>query len=263
VSTINSVDTPDLSRSKLLQGQVAFVTGASSGLGRQFSMVLASAGAAVVLAGRRQGKLEEVRTAIDALGGVAMTSVLDVAQADEIAPAIDSAESLGPVRILVNCAGIPHAQRAHKLSLETIDCVIATNLRAPYILSCEIARRLIERSQSGRIVNISSVVAYHYHGSSAASMYSITKAALDRMTEVLALEWARYGINVNAIAPGFFDTEMMDGMIHRIGDPRSSFPRKRLGDPSQLDSTLLYLVDPSSDFITGTVIRADDAQVAR
>jgi len=94
-------------------------------------------------------------------------------------------------------------------------------------------------------------------------LYSITKAAVNRMTEALAVEWARYGINVNAIAPGAFSTEMMDGMIERIGDFTPSLPRKRLGDPAQLDSTLLYLVAPSSECVTGTVVKVDDGQGRR
>jgi NAD(P)-dependent dehydrogenase (short-subunit alcohol dehydrogenase family) len=104
--------------------------------------------------------------------------------------------------------------------------------------------------------------AFHYDGNGAA-LYSITKAALNRMTEALAVEWVRFGINVNGIAPGAFSSEMMDGMIGRIGDFVPNLPRKRLGDPAQLDSTLLYLVAPSSEFVTGTIIKADDGQGSR
>ena len=104
--------------------------------------------------------------------------------------------------------------------------------------------------------------AFHYAGNGAA-LYSITKAALNRMTEALAVEWARYGINVNGIAPGAFRSEMMDGMIERIGDFTDQLPRKRIGDPAQLDSTLLYLVAPESEFVTGAVIKVDDGQGAR
>ena len=100
------------------------------------------------------------------------------------------------------------------------------------------------------------------HGTGAA-LYSITNASINRMTEVLAVEWARYGINVNAIAPGAFSSEMMDGMIERIGDFTQSTPRRRLGQPPQLDSTLLYLVAPASECVTGTVVRVDDGQGGR
>jgi NAD(P)-dependent dehydrogenase (short-subunit alcohol dehydrogenase family) len=129
-------------------------------------------------------------------------------------------------------------------------------------LACEVARRLIAAGTPGRIVNISSMGAFHYAGNGAA-LYSITKAAVNRMTEALAVEWVRYGINVNGIAPGAFRSEMMDGMIERIGDFTEHLPRKRLGDPAQLDSTLLYLVAPSSEFVTGTIVKVDDGQETR
>jgi NAD(P)-dependent dehydrogenase (short-subunit alcohol dehydrogenase family) len=118
------------------------------------------------------------------------------------------------------------------------------------------------RKAGGRIVNISSMGAFSYAGGGAA-LYSITKAAIVRMTETLAVEWARFGINVNAIAPGAFASEMMDGMLQRVGDITRAFPRQRLGQPSQLDSTLLYLVSPASEFVTGTVVKVDDGQGSR
>jgi NAD(P)-dependent dehydrogenase (short-subunit alcohol dehydrogenase family) len=111
-------------------------------------------------------------------------------------------------------------------------------------------------------VNISSVGGFTYSGNGAA-LYSVTKSALVRMTEVLAVEWSRFNINVNAIAPGAFSTEMLDGMLERMGDFSQSFPRKRICDPAQLDSTLLYLVSPASDAVTGTCIKVDDGQGSR
>jgi hypothetical protein len=145
------------------------------------------------------------------------------------------------VTILVNDAGMPDAQYATKMSPEFVDEVIATNVRAPWLLSCEVARRLIALKEAGRIVNISSMGAFLYAGNGAA-LYAVTKAAVNRMTEVLAVEWAKFHINVNAIAPGAFESEMMAGMIDRQGDVRRYFPRKRLGEPAQLDSTLLSRV---------------------
>jgi NAD(P)-dependent dehydrogenase (short-subunit alcohol dehydrogenase family) len=177
--------------------------------------------------------------------------------------AVDAAEeAFGTVTILVNNAGMPDAQRAHKMSVELIDQVISTNLRGPYILACEVARRLIDARKPGRIVNISSMGAFNYDGMGAA-LYSITKAAIHRMTEVLAVEWSKFNINVNCIAPGAFASEMMDGMVSRIGDFTPTLPRKRMGDPAQLDSSLLYLVAPSSEFVTGTVLKVDDGQQPR
>jgi NAD(P)-dependent dehydrogenase (short-subunit alcohol dehydrogenase family) len=246
-----------------LTGQTALVTGASSGLGLRFAKTLAASGAKVAVTGRRLDRLEQVAAEIRDAGGEAVPLQLDVTDADQLLAVVGkAAEALGPVTVLVNNAGIPDAQRAHKMSVELIDRVLDTNLRAPYILSCEFARRLIEAKTPGRIVNISSAAAYDYGGGGAA-LYSITKAGVVRLTEALAVEWARFHINVNAIAPGAFSSEMMDGMLARVGDISKGFPRQRIGDPAQLDSTLLYLVSPSSDFVTGTCIRVDDGQGSR
>ena len=246
-----------------LSGRVALVTGTTSGLGRRFAKVLAASGATVAAAGRRVERLEELAAEIRADGGTCVPVPLDVTDADQLVAAVDRAESeLGLVDILVNNAGIPDAQYAARMSTELIDQVLDTNLRGPWILSCEVARRLIAAKAPGRMVNISSMGSFEYAGGGAA-LYSVTKAAINRMTETLAVEWARFDINVNAIAPGAFSSEMMDGMLERMGDITKAFPRKRLGDPSQLDSTLLYLVSPVSEFVTGTVIKVDDGQSAR
>jgi NAD(P)-dependent dehydrogenase (short-subunit alcohol dehydrogenase family) len=247
-----------------LSGQVALVTGATSGLGRRFARLLGDCGAQVALAGRRVERLEQVAKEIREAGGAAFPLPLDMrdASAVEAAPAAIEDALGAPVSILVNNAGIPDAHRAHKMSLELIDAVLETNLRGPFVLACAVARRLIELKRPGRIVNISSYGAYHYAGGGAA-LYSVTKAGISRMTEVLAVEWARNHINVNGIAPGAFASEMMDGMIGRVGDFTKHFPRKRLGQPEQLDGTLLYLVSPSSECVTGTVVIVDDGQGGR
>jgi NAD(P)-dependent dehydrogenase (short-subunit alcohol dehydrogenase family) len=171
-------------------------------------------------------------------------------------------DALGPVDILINNAGIPDAQRATKMSVELIDAVMDTNVRAPWILACEFARRRMEAKAPGRIINIASMAAYSYRGEGAA-LYSVSKAAVVRMTEALAVEWSKFHINVNAIAPGAFASEMMDGMLERMGDISQHMPRKRIGDPAQLDSTLLYLCSPASDAVTGTSIKVDDGQGGR
>jgi NAD(P)-dependent dehydrogenase (short-subunit alcohol dehydrogenase family) len=148
------------------------------------------------------------------------------------------------------------------MEIDLIDRVLDINVRAPFVLSCEVARRLMAAGKPGRIVNIASSAAYSYRGEGAA-LYSVSKAAVVRITETLSVEWARNNINVNAIAPGAFESEMMDGMLSRMGDIAQHFPRKRIGNPAQLDSTLLYLVSPASDAVTGTCIRVDDGQGAR
>ena len=246
-----------------LSGRVALVTGTTSGLGRRFAEVIAASGAKVVVTGRRIDRLEALAKEIQDKGGVAEPIQLDMQSNDSIMNCVEKAEaSLGTIDILVNNAGIPDAQRAHKMSLELIDSVFDTNLRGPFVLSCEIARRLIASGKPGRMVNISSVGGFSYAGNGAA-LYSITKSAIVRMTECLAVEWARYNINVNAIAPGAFASEMMDGMLERMGDISQHFPRKRICDPAQMDSTLLYFLSPASEAVTGTYIKIDDGQGGR
>ena len=246
-----------------LTGQVALVTGTTSGLGWRFAQVLAKAGAKVALSGRRTERLDELAELIRSDGGECAAFRLDMTDMDNVIEVVGQAEeALGTVTILVNNAGIPDAKRAHKMDQTLIDAVFDTNLRGPYVLSCEVARRLIAAKLPGRMVNLSSIGGYNYQGGGAA-LYSITKAAISRMTEVLAVEWARYNINVNGIAPGSFSSEMMDGMIERIGEFYKTFPRKRLCDPAQLDSTLLYLCAPASECVTGTIITVDDGQAPR
>lgn len=246
-----------------LSGKVALVTGASSGLGKRFAQVLARQGAKVAITGRRLDRLEALAAEIAADGGAAAPLALDVTDTDQLLAVIGRAEAaLGPVDILINNAGIPDAQRATKMSVELIDAVMDTNVRAPWILACEFARRRMEAKAPGRIINIASMAAYSYRGEGAA-LYSVSKAAVVRMTEALAVEWSKFHINVNAIAPGAFASEMMDGMLERMGDISQHMPRKRIGDPAQLDSTLLYLCSPASDAVTGTSIKVDDGQGGR
>jgi len=249
-----------------LSGQVALVTGASSGLGRRFAQTLMEAGAAVAVAARRVDKLGSLVEQLRAGGGSAIAVPLDVCDAAAIPAAIEQIQNqLGLVTILVNNAGVADGQWATKMSLELIDKVIDTNFRAPFLIASEVARRLIAAKKPGRIVNISSAGAYYYPANAAASLYCAAKAGVSRMTETLAMEWARYGINVNAIAPGLFRSEMSDGFLARVGESAALplAPRQRVGEPHQLDSTLLYLLAPASDFVTGICVRVDDAQTSR
>lgn len=253
--------TPNLSTD--LTGQVALVTGASAGIGLRFAKVLAACGAKVALCARRKDRLEALAAEIRAAGGEAIPIALDVTDADQLIAAVAQAEAaFGTVTILVNNAGIPDAQRAHKMSIDLIDQVIGVNLRGPYILACEVARRLKAADKPGRIVNISSTAHYGYDGKGAA-LYCVTKTAIARMTEVLAVEWAKFNINVNAIAPGMVWSEMLEGMFERMGDLGQHTVRKRTIDPAQMDSTLIYLVSPASECVTGAIIRLDDGQSAR
>ncbi len=247
-----------------LSGDVAFVTGTTSGLGARFAKVLAKCGAKVALTGRRVERLDALAAEIRADGGVCEPIALDMTDRDNIRVALAKCEeTLGVASILVNNAGIPDAQRAVKMTDELIDNVFDTNLVGPWYLSVEFARRLIEEKRGGRIVNVSSIAAFNTTAQSAAALYATTKSGVVRMTEALAVEWARFHINVNGIAPGAFSSEMMDGMLERIGDISVGFPRKRICDPAQMDSTLLFLVSPASECVTGTIIKIDDGQGSR
>ncbi len=249
-----------------LAGQVALVTGASSGLGDAFARALAANGASVAVAARRSDRLDALVRDIEAAGGKALAVPLDVAETDAFPKILDSIEAhLGPVNILVNNAGIADGQRALDLPMADLDRVWNVNVRGPWALTCEVARRLVAAKAPGRVINISSIAAYGYEGRAIpATFYSVSKAAVVRMTEVLAMEWAKHRINVNAIAPGMFETELTAAhLVRSLQKVLDNTPRNRICAPEQLTSTLLYLVDPASEAVTGTCIKVDDGQMPR
>ncbi|HEY0301493.1 MAG TPA: SDR family oxidoreductase [Rhizomicrobium sp.] len=244
-----------------LAGRTAFVTGATSGLGRHFAKVLASAGAAVALAGRRIDRLNAVKAEIEAAGGRAAAIPLDVTDAATIAPALDAAEAaLGPVDILVNNAGLSVLGLSVDIAAGDFDKVIATNLRGPFLLATEVGRRLIAAKREGRIVNVASIGSYRVLPG--VTPYCISKAGLAMMTQCLAREWARKGINVNAICPGFIETELNDEWFASDKGKAQidTFPRKRLAKESDLDGMLLLLCSDASRTITGSLLTVDDGQ---
>jgi len=246
-----------------LTGTVALVTGASSGLGERFARVLAACGAKVAVAARRQDKLANLVADITAAGGTARAYPLDLRDLAAIPAVVEHVTTeLGPITILINNAGITDGRRAVNMTPDLIDAVLETNLRGPYVLACEVARRLIAADLPGRIVNIGSIGAFTC-SKPGQSLYSISKTGINRITEVLAVEWAPHHINVNGIAPGTFHSEMTAKMIAKIGDNSAAMPRKRFCGPEMLDSTLLFLVSPSSAAVTGTVIKVDDGQTGR
>lgn len=252
-----------------LSGDIAIVTGATSGLGRRFAKVLAAQGAKVAISGRRTDRLTALADEIAADGGTALTvpcDMSDMAQVEQLTATVE--EQLGLPTILINNAGIADGQLATKMDIAFMERLIAINLTGPFLLAREVAKRLIKQKASGRIVNIASIAAYNYDGNGAA-LYSTSKGAIARMTETLAVEWAKFPINVNAIAPGIVKSEMTDFMAGRmqVGDQAEDFEshltRKRVPTPDWLDSTLLFLVDPASHAVTGTVIKIDDGQQGR
>lgn len=252
-----------------LSGDVALVTGATSGLGDRFARVLAAQGAKVAVTGRRRERLDALVAYIEAAGGTALPVVCDMSDMAQVEALTDTVEAaLGAPTILVNNAGIADGQLATKMDPAFMERLMTINLTAPFLLAREVAKRLIKAERPGRIVNIASVAAYQYDGNGAA-LYSTSKAAIARMTETLAVEWSRFHINVNAIAPGLVKSEMTDGMAQRMkaGERAEDFAahtrRKRVPTPDWLDTTLLYLVDPDSHAVTGTVVIVDDGQQNR
>lgn len=248
-----------------LAGQVAVVTGATSGLGRRFAHVLAGSGAAVALAGRRADRLETEVAAIEAAGGKALALPLDVTDSAAIGPALDRVEqALGPLSIMVNNAGMNIEASALDMSPEDWDAMYAVNVRAPFIGSREAARRMIASGvgdrREGRIVNISSITAFKVMPGLPA--YCSSKAALVQLTRSLARDWARKGISVNAICPGYVSTELNGEFLAGDHGQRmiSGFPRRRLMQEADLDAALLLLCGPAAAAITGTAITVDDGQ---
>jgi len=250
-----------------LSGRVALVTGASSGLGLQFAKTLATAGAAVVLAGRRVERLKSLRAEIEAAGGDAHVVVLDVTDHASIKSAVAHAETeMGTIDILVNNSGVGSTQKLTDVMPEDYDHVMNTNTKGAFFVAQEVGKRMIARSKGaapgtftgGRIVNIASVAGLRVLGQ--IGVYCMSKAAVVHMTRAMALEWGRYGINVNAICPGYIDTEInhhhwATEQGHKLV---ASMPRKRVGQPQDLDVVLMMLCANESHFVNGSVIQADD-----
>ena len=212
-----------------LTGRVAFVTGATSGLGRRFAKILAEAGADVAIAGRRVERLADLKTELEALGRKCAAVPLDVTDAAALARAMDAAEAaLGPVDILVNNAGMNVQAMAVDTGPVEFDAVMNTNLRGPFLLATEAGRRMIARGKGGRIINIASIGAFRVLPGLAT--YCMSKAGIAMMTQCLAREWARHDINVNAICPGYIETELNSDWFQCEGGQKQikSFPKRRL-----------------------------------
>ena len=250
-----------------LSGRVALITGASGGLGAQFARTLSAAGAAVILASRRVEKLKELRAQIDGEGGDAHVIELDVTDQASIRSAVAHAETeVGSIDILVNNSGVSTTQRVQDVTSADFDYVFDTNVKGAFFVAQEVGKRMLARAQGsapgsftgGRIVNVASVAGLRVLPK--ISVYSMSKAAVVQMTRAMAQEWGKYGINVNAICPGYIDTELN----HAHWDTESSkkliqmLPRKRIGQPQDLDALLVMLCSDQSHFINGAVISADD-----
>ena len=250
-----------------LSGRVAFVTGASSGLGSQFARTLARAGAGVVLAARRMERLKTLRAEIEAAGGDAHVVELDVTDTDSIKAAVAHAETeMGTIDILINNSGVSTTQKLVDVSPKDYDFIMDTNTRGAFFVAQEVGKRMMARSRGaapgtftgGRIVNVASMAGLRVLGQ--IGVYCMSKAAVIHMTRSMALEWGRFGINVNAICPGYIDTEINHHHWQTEAGQKlvQMLPRKRVGTPEDLDAVLVMLCAKESRFINGAVIAADD-----
>ena len=250
-----------------LSGRVAFITGASSGLGAQFAQTLARAGAAVVLASRRMELLKDLRARIEAEGGDAHVVELDVTDHDSIKSAVAHAETeVGSIDLLINNSGVSTAQRIQDVTEDDFDFTFNTNVRGAFFVAQEVGKRMLARARGaapgtytgGRIVNIASMAGLRVLPQ--ISVYAMSKAAVVQMTKAMAVEWGRFGINVNALCPGYIDTEINHHHWQTEQGQKliQMLPRKRVGQVQDLDAVLVMLCAKESHFINGAVIAADD-----
>lgn len=247
-----------------LSGKTALVTGASSGLGARFARMLADNGAAVVLAARRVDRLQALRDEIESAGGRARVVALDVTDQASIEAAVESAESeAGPLDILINNSGVSTVQRLVDVTAQDYDFVFDTNTRGAFFVAQAVAKRMIARqrqtpARTARIINIASMAGMKVLPQ--IGIYCMSKAAVIHMTRAMAQEWGRFNINVNAVCPGYIETEINSSHWETEAGRKlvQMLPRRRLGKVDDLDGLVLLLASDMSDFINGAAISADD-----
>lgn len=242
-----------------LAGRVALITGASRGLGRGFALTLARAGAAVAVTGRDMERLGALGDEIMGAGGRAAPIALDVTDAAAVTAGVAAAEdALGPLDILVNNSGVALTKAALEMSEADWDYVVDTNLKGAWLVAQAVAKGMVARGRGGRIINIASIASSVVLGQ--LSAYCASKAGLAHLTRALAVEWARHDIQVNAIAPGYIETDMnKDFFASAAGQAliRREIPQRRIGQPEDLDGALLLLASDASRFMTGAIIAVD------
>lgn len=247
-----------------LHGKVALVTGASSGLGVEFAQGLAMAGADVAVVARRLERLQAVARQLETFGIRAHAVPADLRDAAQIdAALLQVQETLGPVDILVNNAGIAPVSRAERHTLERWQQALEINLTAVFLCCQRVGQQMIERRQGGRIINISSVLGEGANAVHKTIGYAATKGAVTNMTRQLAVEWAPYGITVNALAPSWFPTEMItDPRLGRVHDEQRArmelfTPMGRLGRAGELLGAIIFLASPAASYVTGAILHVD------
>lgn len=242
-----------------LEARTALITGAGGGLGSHFAHTLAKAGASVVLAGRREAPLRELAREIAAQHGTAaVVAVMDVTDGASVQAGFDQAEAAGAgIDVVVCNAGVAVTCKSLELSHDDWRRVLDTNLTGCWNVAREAARRLVAAGKPGSIVNISSILGHRVAG--AVLPYAVAKAGLEQMTRALALEWARHGIRVNALAPGYIETELnRDFFASQPGQAMiGRIPQRRLGRPEDLEGPLLLLASDASSYMTGATVVVD------
>jgi len=250
-----------------LSGRVALITGASGGLGAQFAKTLAKAGASVVLASRRLDRLKDLRSQLESEGLQAHVVLMDVSMKSSIVKAVEHIEQeVGPIDILVNNSGVSTTQKIQDVQEADFDFVFDTNVRGAFFVAQEVGKRMLGRAMGAekgnfpgaRIINIASVAGIRVLPQ--IGLYAMSKASVIQMTKAMALEWGRFGINVNAICPGYIDTEINH---HHWATEKGKkliemLPRKRVGDVKDLDALIVLLSSEQSHFINGAILTADD-----
>jgi len=237
-----------------LSGKTALITGASSGLGAHFAKSLGEAGAAVVLAARRADRLQSQQAALTKAKVKATCVALDVTSAESVAAALEAA---GPIDILINNAGVVVVKSALEMTEADWDAVVDTNLRGAWLMAQGAAKRWVANKRPGSIINISSILGLRTIGQVAP--YNASKAGLIHLTRVLAMEWARHQIRVNAICPGYIETDFNSAFWKTPAGQRliERIPQRRVGQPEHLDGALLLLASDAGEFMTGSVITVD------
>ena len=248
----------DIANKFSLVGKIALVTGASGGLGKHFAEILAGAGATVAVGARRVEKVKEVVSGITATGGKAIAVNLDVSDRASIIGAFDEIEEkVGTVNICVNNAGISGRDSALDTSDDGWDEVFSTNLKGTWMVTQETTKRLVAKSIGGSIINIASILGERVMPG--VLTYTVSKAGVVQLTKALALEWARHNIRINAIAPGYVETDLNRALLQSDMGKKiiQRIPQRRTGELSDLDGPLLLLASDASAFMTGVILPVD------
>ncbi|MGI9420609.1 MAG: SDR family NAD(P)-dependent oxidoreductase [Geminicoccaceae bacterium] len=241
-----------------LDGKAALVTGASQGLGQRFATVLAERGAKVALAARQVERLDALRAEIEQNGGVACAVKLDVTDTASIEACLRQVtKNLGPLDILVNNAGVAVSKPVLEQTEDDWDKVVGTNLKGAFFMAQAAARSMVERGEGGAIVNIASVLALEVIGH--LGPYAASKGGVWQVTKTMALELARHDIRVNALAPGYIETDINRDFLQSAAGQQmvKKIPQRRYGEPEDLDGALLLLASDAGRYITGSIIVVD------